>query len=158
MKRPLSPLLLSALCLILVAFLVCPVTVAANPEMAKDISGEALVTEHSGFQALGYLFDGKISDGWKTMETARITLAHEGGIGSLYLTFGKAYGTYTVTSNDTGDTFTAGENSFVHEFIDLQEIFGAAPKSVTIAFENGRARLYELDVFSPGQVPDTVQK
>jgi LmbE family N-acetylglucosaminyl deacetylase len=158
MKRHLKPILAAVLCLCLVWGVILPIRAEANPEKAKDISGKSLVTEYSGLQALDYLFDGKISDGWKTEEAAHLSLQHEGGIGSLYLSFGKVYGLYSIINNDTGDVFTAGEHGFVHEFIDLQEIFGEAPKSVTIALENGVARLNEITVFSPGQVPETVQQ
>ncbi len=158
MNRPTKSLLAAALTLLLLFSLFPPCCVSAVSDPAEDISGKDLVTEYSGFPSLYALFDNVVTDGWKTQETASITIRHEGGIGSLYLTFGSASGLYTVTNNDTGAEYTAGEFGFVHEFLDLQEIFGTAPVSVTLFFDQGAIWLYELDVFSPGQVPDTVQK
>ncbi len=138
--------------------LLSPLPASAEETAAEDISGLNLIVESEGFPSVKSLFDKKRYDGWNTQENASITLTHEGGIGSLYLTFGKTYGTYTVTDNDSGSSFTAGEQGYVHDFLDLQACFGACPKSVTLSFPSGPAALHELQVFSPGQVPDSVQK
>lgn len=154
MKR-LFPLFL---CLALLLALTPPVPVSAEDTLAKEISGTKVVAESSGFPSISSLFDSKRYEGRTAEEGATLTLAHEGGIGSVYLTFGKAYGTYTITNNDSGETRTLGEFGYVHDFVDLEALFGTVPLSVTLSFANGRARLYELQVFGPGQVPDSIQK
>ena len=87
--------------------LLSPLPASAEETAAEDISGLNLIVESEGFPSVKSLFDKKRYDGWNTQENASITLTHEGGIGSLYLTFGKTYGTYTVTDNDSGSSFTA---------------------------------------------------
>lgn len=158
MKRILKITLLAVLCLILGLNILSPAVVSADDGTAQDISGAHLVTASSGFPSISSLFDNNKADGWKTGEVASLTLQDEGGLGSLYLTFGKAPGIYTLRNDDSGICHTAGEYGYIHEFIDLEAAFGAAPKSVTLFFESGSVRLNELDVFSPGTVPDTVQK
>lgn len=154
MKRHLALLL----CLILAFTLLHATQAAAEENSAQEISGQNLVVASSGFPSLGSLFDDKRYDGWNTEDGAVLTLAHEGGIGSLYLTFGKSYGTYTVTNNDSEETITAGGHGYAHDFLDLAELFGSVPQSVTLTFSSGPAALHELQAFGPGQVPDSIQK
>ena len=146
------------LCFLMAATLFPPARVTAQEGVAKDISGSGLVVESTGFPSVDSIFDQKRYDGWKTAEEASITLAHEGGIGSLYLTFGKAYGPYTVSDPASGKSVTVGQECYVHAYVDLQELFGQALSSVTIRFDGGAAPLYELTVFGPGKAPDSVQK
>ena len=148
--------------ILLSIFLICiigiPAYAAPADTQATEITSIDLITDSSGFPSLKHLFNNKYWETQKTEDTAYLTLEYQEGIGSLYLTFMYAYGEYTVTNNDNGATYTAGTDLFIHEFIDLVEHFGSAPSSVTISFENGPAQLHELDVFTPGQVPDSVQK
>lgn len=154
MKRNLSLLF----CLIL-AFSLLPFLHAnAEDSPAEEISAQTLVADSKGFPSVRSLFDKKRYEGWNTEDGAVLTLTHEGGIGSLYLTFGKSYGTYTITSGDSGDTVTVGEHGYVHDYLDLAELFGAVPKAVTLTFPSGPAALYELQAFGPGQVSDSIQK
>lgn len=154
MKRHLALLL----CLIL-AFALLPRTqTEAEENSAQEISGQNLVVTSSGFPSVRCLFDTTRYEGWNTENGAVLTLAHEGGIGSLYLTFGKAYGTYTVTNEDSGETITVGGHGYVHDFLDLAELFGSVPQSVTLTFSSGPAALHELQAFGPGQVRDSIQK
>ena len=149
------------LCLFLplvLLFLCLPLSSGAEETDAEDISGINLILHAEGFPSVKSLFDTKRYEGYKTKENATITLSHTEGIGSLYLTFGSTYGTYTVTNEDTGDSFTAGEQGYIHDFLDLQERFGSCPTSVTLDFVSGPAALHELRVYGPGQVPDSVQK
>lgn len=125
---------------------------------AREISGPHLVTDHSGIPSISRLFDGKLWENSKTTGSAYLTLEYAEGMGSLYLQFMNPYGAYTVTNNDSGAVYTAGTDLFIHEFIDLIGCFGTAPKSVTISFENGPAQFHELDVYTQGRVPDSVQK
>lgn len=137
----------------------CPLPVQAEEtQQAREISGTHLITDHSGIPSLTRLFDGKLWEKGKTDDTAYLTLEYAEGMGSLYLQFMNPYGAYTVTDNDTGAVYTAGTDLFIHEYVDLVACFGTAPKSVTIAFENGPAQFHELDVYTVGQVPDSVQK
>lgn len=155
------------LCLLAVCLLIpmtVPVTANADEtepvqtNTAADLSGADIVTASEGFQSINALFDGKIFEGKATTGNASLTLEHEGGIGSLYFIFDTLYGAYTITNNTTGESRTAGENQFYHEFVDLTALFGTSPTSVTVSFDNGAITIFELSVYAPGEVPDTVQK
>ena len=157
MKLLLRKLILGLLTVSILLSLHIPVF-ARNASQATEISSTSLIVDRSGFPSPKYLFNNKFWETQVTEDRAHLTLEYKDGIGSLYLSFMNAYGEYTIINNDSGDTYTAGKDLFIHEFIDLTACFGAAPSSVTISFENGPAQLHELDVFTEGTVPDSVQK
>lgn len=125
---------------------------------ARNISGPARIADEHGFSEADRLFDGVLVVPSDFNDHSWITLEYKDGIGSLYLIFHYEYGIYTVTNNDTGETADLGENGFLHDFVDLEGIFGTAPSSVTLSFDNGPLRLNEIYMFTSGQVPDYVQR
>ncbi len=131
---------------------------AAEPEAAQAIDVAGAIADSSGFSSRGYLYDGNLQKSYESESKASLTLRHEVGIGSLYMIYQYPYGRYTVINNDTGLSYTAGANGFLHEFIDLQTVFGTAPKSVTVRYDSGAVQLCEVQMFTPGTVPDTVQR
>lgn len=151
---------LLALCMLFTLF--APLSVRAEEETAANqainISGKDIVADSEGFGNVSFLFNGRVLEGERTSGNASITFEHEDGIGSLYLIFNRAYGEYTVTDNGSGHSCTVGQNGYIHEFIDLVALFGEAPASVTVAFENGSVYLFEIQVYTEGEVPASVQK
>ena len=150
---------LISLLLLLAVLLTLPVTVRAEEvRQAQDISNSRLITRDYGLYPYCQLFDNNPVILGKAQEQAGFTLEYKGGMGSLYLQFLSPYGPYTITDNSTGAVFTAGTNNFLHEFVDLTACFGHAPTSVSIDFQNGPVQLHELNVYTEGEVPSTVQK
>lgn len=154
--------LFSMLSLLLTLCLLVPMAVRADPverqnTQAEDISGTDIVTDHQGFSGISPLFDGRVLEGKPTTGAASLTLSSDAGIGSLYLIFGGSHGTYTLTDNDTATSCTVGTYDYLHDYLDLTQLFGAAPKSVTLDFPD-TVTLYELQVYTEGQVPESVQK
>lgn len=124
---------------------------------AQDISHSTKISG-KGFQSFDFLFD-KDAEKYRTSaDTATIILENEAGIGSVYLFFNLEYGAYTIEDNTNGKTYTAGQNNFLHEYIDLCTAFGYPPTSITLHFTSGNVRLSEIYVFSPGKAPDFVQQ
>lgn len=132
--------------------------ISQDPGLAEDISGYDIITAHSGFTNMWKFFDEVDSEGHYSNGNASLTLTYEAGLGSLYICFGKEYGAYTVTDNATGESRTCGQSMYIHEFIDLVALFGEAPTSVTLNFDNGSVAIYELYIFTEGTTPDFVQK
>ena len=150
------------LCAMLMLLMI-PVPVALcleneEPPMAEEISGTALVESYSGMTDVGMLFNKITADIPHLWDGARLTLKHDQGIGSLYLLFSMEYGSYRVINEDTGEEHTWGQHGFLHDFLDLEGVFGEAPSRVTLCFDNGSAQLHEIYAFSSGQVPAYVQK
>ena len=148
-------LFLFALCLILIVTAALVVS-AEEPAVARDISEGTTVSGY-GYTNFNFLFDKNIQSYKKSNGNTTIKLQNEEGIGSLYILFQKEYGEYTITDNTTGNTITAGQYNFLHEYIDLEKVFGYCPVSVTLSMKNGVVRLSELYIFSAGKAPDYVQ-
>lgn len=127
--------------------------------MAKDISSTSIVTEYTGYTTLRYLFDDYTSSCRYSTGATSLTLEYKEGIGSLYFYFyDRSLPSYTLINNDTGEEFTQ-DDPLLHDFIDVEATFGTAPNSLTIRFpEESIVALSELYVFTPGEVPDFVQK
>ena len=126
--------------------------------IAENISGKKLVEKQKGFSSVNMLFDGRTKEPVRFRDGTQIILSHDAGIGSLYLVFDVEYGEYTVTDLNTQKSCTGGTDQFLHEFLDLEQIFGSAPTRIQLSFENGEGKLNELSAFTPGQTPDSVQK
>ena len=150
----------SVFCCTVILLFAVTLTVSATETvlMAENISGKELVEKQKGFSGVNQLFDKRTKEPVKFRADTELTLAHEAGIGSLYLVFDTEYGKYTITEPETQQTFTAGTDLFLHEFVDLEAIFGKAPERVVISFENGEGKLNELYAFTSGQTPNFVQK
>lgn len=154
--------LLLCLCALIPSVLSSPVRATEPQEsdgrQAEDISSTKYVTDCVGFPNYGYFFDGKVLYGGKSYEEAHFTVEHEEGVGSIYIIFQDEYGPYTVRDNTTGQSQTVGEGYYLHDFLDLEELFGTAPTSVTVEFANGSAHINEIYLYTPGEVPDSVQQ
>ena len=156
LRNILKHIMLAACAVLLIGAMAAPAAAQELPQ-AEDISGRKLVEKQKGFGSVHMLFDGRTKEPVKFREDSYLLLAHEGGIGSLYLIFDGPYGDYTITVPDTDQTFTAGTSGFLHEYLDLEAIFGTAPVRVQLSFAEG-GKLNELYAFTPGGVPDFVQK
>ena len=145
----------AALCLCALLPLLCaPAHAEEGP--ALDLRGSTTISGN-GYNSFSFLFDDNTTSYSKSGGNTVINLKNTEGIGSLYLLLHKAYGAYTITDNATGAAITAGEQGFLHEFVDLVQGFGYAPTSVTIHFADGAVQLSEIYVFSEGTPPDYVQ-
>ena len=159
MKLRLRSVILSFLAVVLILS-ACPGVSGEEIDIrqAEDISGMGIVTEVSNIWRPERLFDKNKSSCFTTGENASISLEHPEGIGSLYLRRTTAVSGYTVTDNTTGTSAVAGDTLLLHDFTDLTALFGYAPTSITIDFGAAPVTLAELYVFTPGEVPDFVQK
>lgn len=150
--------------LLLVLFLFPLAAYAEQPDTpdatapAVNISGTGIVTAHNGINNLYALFDGYNKNGFSTGTNPSLSLACEDGLGSLYLCCTTLPTEFLITDNDSGIAMSAGESIYLHHFVDLTALFGYTPTSVTISFGEEPFAFSELMVFTPGTVPDTVQK
>ncbi len=126
--------------------------VSAQEQTAVDITAQTTLTG-TGYDSFRFLTDGNIDSYRRSGGNVTLTLENEAGIGGLYFMFDLEYGAYTIVDNTTGTTVTAGEYGMLHEYVELPQ----AATSVTVKFENGKVRLSEIRVFSPGNAPEDVQ-
>ncbi len=150
MKKLFSALL----CLLLLVQL--PLHANAQEKTERELTGEVTITG-TGYKSFGFLQDGNLKNYKTSQDDAAITLTSPVGMGKIYLLFDLEYGEFTVTNGDTGEQKTCGREKFLHTLVDLEALFGAAPKTVTLDFAAGKVRLSEIRVFTPGALPDSVQ-
>ncbi len=138
-----------------------PAPEAASQPEAQLLSTKNAITAHEGFPDIRVIYDDNLLDHVSTKKTASLTLENSQGIGYLYFIYQYPYQDckgYTVTDNTSGKTVTAGLNGFLHEAIDLKALFGTVPTSVTVRYDQGKAHICELMLYSEGKLPDTVQQ
>ena len=130
---------------------------AEESPVAENIMSASRIVGHTGFKSLRYLYDGEDDWGSPSDAGSSLTIENETGIGSLYIIFYKDQKYYTVTDNGTGTVYTR-EAPFLHDFLDLEAVFGRVPTSVTVTFGPDKLTINELYAFTPGEVPTFVQK
>lgn len=143
---------IGALCCIVLLLCLAP---AAG---AEDVSSEACVVECSGIPAAAQLFDMDLETTQRCQADAGVSLYHEDGIASLYLIFDREYGFVTLTEEETGKAVAVSTGGMLHFYFDVEECFGFLPQELTVRFSTGEAMLNELRLFSPGELPDWVQR
>jgi len=129
---------------------------AEVPE-AKELTSHGLFTAYTGFQYLDSLYDGNLVWGKAVSAPASLTMASETGIGSLYIRFAVFHGAYTLRDPETGDEYV-WQQKYLHDFIDLEALFGYVPNTVELIFDHDSVTINELSVYSPGTVPADVQR
>ena len=131
---------------------------SAQELTAEDISGRGLLEKYHAFQPVGYLFDGSTYYSTQARQDGWVTLKAEQGMGSLYFIFGEDCPSLILRNEDTGETREIKDNSFLHLFVDLEELFGGTVQRLTITFPEKQTLISELSVYTAGQVPDSVQR
>ena len=155
MKAPFRHLL--GLVLGLCVFLSCIPPVRATEEAAAEkLTGKDFVASFEGFPGIDCLFDGKGDWGLKTSKKATMTLSDSRGIASLYFRFGTPCKAFSITNEKTGET-RDWEPKYLHEYVSLKDLFGEVPVTVTLRFTNGPATIYEIEGYTDGILPDSVQ-
>lgn len=151
MKKFISFLVLIALCL-------SSFIVTANAESGSTIEPLTLTLDAKGFDYPQYLTDGKErsyadSEG---SATSSISISSITPMDHLYIVFDKIPGDWTLTNSETSETFSAGTNMFLHEYINLKEILATDTKNLTLSF-SGNVYVADIYAFSGDTLPDWVQ-
>ena len=148
---------LLALAAVLCALFICTGTAQADESaQAQKLTGKSFFHESYGFPGVECLYDGVGDWGLVTAETAKLTFQADEGIASLYIRFGRSYGSFQITDEDTGEA-KQWDTKYLHEYIDLKALFGRVPTTVSIFFQNGSATLYEIEGYTEGTLPEDVQ-
>lgn len=109
-----------------------------------------------GFTSPERMGDGSRSTYSKTLEGGTVSLTAEGGIGALYIEFDRLPQPWTLTDVATGVTVDCGQNSFLHEYVDVAALFGGPVKELTLQF-GADTVVADVYGFSEGDLPEWVQ-
>jgi len=140
---------------LLLALLVLCATVAHAQEQADDITA-GITFSGSGYKSFEFLTDGDMTGIWSGLNPV-ITIESPEPIGSIYMMLDYNYGTYVVTDPDTG-VFQEVRQTYLHQYIDIAALMDCTPNRLELSFVSGYLGLCEMEVYSPGQVPDHVQR
>lgn len=126
---------------------------------AAGVSGEAdeltdRVTIECANSAV--LTDGNETTYTTITDGGSVIISSDEGIASLYIIFDHIYGEW-ILSDGTTDV-VCGKNDFLHEYVDIEEIFGSLPQMLTLTFSGHDCSLSELHIFGTGEVPAWVQQ
>ena len=130
--------------------------VKAAEEKAREITADVRFSG-TGYKSFGFLSDRNVSE-YYTASNATIVLECDSAMAGIYLRFDLECGEYTVTDLISGASVIAGQHGFLHEYVNLEEAFGAAPTAVKLDFAGRKVRLSEISVYSAGTLPDDVQQ
>lgn len=142
MLKRLFPLLLLTCAAVL---LLCPAVSAE--ENSRQVVLDASST---GFDDPYFLTDDDLTVFYSQWKSCTVELTSDTPFCSLYLIFNNEYRSYTVTDNLTGETVTAGQHRFLHEFVRLP----AETTSVTVSFPGGPLSISEIRAYTAGTPTD----
>ena len=130
--------------------------------LVVSVSAEEAVYAGALLTAEGFGEPSVLSDGNNRSHTAAeyggsVTITREGGISFLYIVFDRIPGKWTLTDSSDGSQAICGENSFLHEYVDVSSTFGHTPETVRLDFPAGTS-IDEIYAFGEGTVPDWVQR
>ncbi len=113
--------------------------------------------EANGFSDYTLLNDGNERTYTRANASSTVTAHRDGGVYSLYVVFDRIPSVWTLTDITTGKTVTCGESAFLHEFVDVENLFGYAPQRVQMTFSAGTS-ISEIYAFGEGDLPSWVQR
>ena len=126
-------------------------TVYAQPAEYESTSIQA-----EGFQQAQYLSDENRNTYSVSEENAVVTLMRSDGISSIYIEFDRLPKKWILKDPITGKSITCGENTFLHEYVDVETAFGELSQTLELCFEEGTV-VAEIYAFSEGELPKWVQ-
>ena len=110
----------------------------------------------------GFAFPAALSDDDRLTWSAAgpenvVTVTCEDGLHSVYVQFDQVpVSTYTITDPATGKTIECGTNYFLHDYNNVEELFGSKPKKLELRFAEDAVL---TDIYGyPGEEPKYVQK
>ncbi|MBE6625805.1 MAG: hypothetical protein E7628_01305 [Ruminococcaceae bacterium] len=108
------------------------------------------------FSNTGLMYDGSERDYAASWGESSVTVRRDDGISSLYVVFDRLPPIWTLTDTSTGNSVECGTYTFLHEFVDVESIFGYCPLEIRLSFNEG-VQIAEMYGFGGGELPDWVQ-
>ena len=142
---------------VLFAFILFLLSVLATSVSADDAVYDDSSFYVSGFQFPEYIYDGSRDTYSTVFGTGTVTVNRVGGIDSIYVLHDTPPAEWYITDPTDGKTVPCAVNGFLHEFIDIDELFGKSPETLVLTFADGSS-VCDIYAFSDGDLPDFVQK
>lgn len=136
--------------------LFCIVLMPSDKAYALEATyGKALI-ETNGFSSEKNLIDDNTNTYAKAAEGNEIVISLNEGIGALYIKFDQIPTEWTLTNASANEQIICGKNAFLHEFVDVKELFDTLPEKLILTFEEDTV-IADVYAFSDGDIPKWVQ-
>ena len=139
----------------LTALIIFALAFAVTVTAEEPTEAEQLPLSLSGASSLYKLTDGDEASYRKLSAGTTLTVTAEQGISSLYVVFDRIPGEWTISDGETSEI--CGKNDFLHEYVDVKEIFGYEPTTVYLTFSESDVTVSEVSAFENGELPSWVQ-
>lgn len=154
MKKIVSKITVKAL-----AFLAC--VALGGMLLGVEALAEEASYKDSQITVSGFGNNNALTDSNRTTYTSAtaansVTVSREDGISALYIEFDRVPTGWTLTDAATGSSVNCGEYGFLHEYVDVEALFGSLPKTLVMNFAEGTA-IADVYALSQGDMPDFVQ-
>ena len=123
---------------------------------AQEADYQESVIEAEGFGAAKKLSDANSDTYTETQEKGTVTVSRTDGIGAIYIKFDRVPQEWELRNPVSDIRVSCGENAYLHEFVNVAELFGETPETLVMTFEEGTV-IADIFVFSEGKLPDWVQ-
>lgn len=123
---------------------------------ALDAQELKIHIDTENFKNSTYMYDNNQSSYSMGEIKPSFTISSDEEMSSLYIEFDYIPQKWTLEDIDNGNVIECGENSFLHEFVDLKSRFGYMPKNIKLNF-NDYTTISEVHAFSLGELPEWVQ-
>lgn len=123
---------------------------------ADEASFEDTQRDSQGFSSGRNLFDASRTSYAYSYNEGRVTLSREDGIAHIYIEFDRVPEVWTVTDPATQKTVECGTKGFLHEYVNITQLFGEGITELELVFP-GETYIGEIYGFSAGELPQWVQ-
>ncbi len=123
---------------------------------AQEADYENSIIEAEGFGKNQSILDGSRATYSSCKEIGLVTVSRTDGIAGIYVEFDRIPTEWTLTNPATGISVNCGTYSFLHEYVNVEELLGECPESLTLQFEAGTV-IADIYVLGEGELPALVQ-
>ncbi len=123
---------------------------------AAEAQYETSEIEAQGFGKPKNLYDENRNTYTNCKEEGMITITNSEGIAGIYVEFDRIPSAWTLTNPTTGESFTCGEDGFIHEFVAVNTLYEVLPETLVLQFTAGTV-IADVYAFTEGELPDWVQ-
>ena len=123
----------------------------SNTSTTLSATQVSLHIDGTGYNSFGFLTDSDYIHYYTSKGACTLSLQSDIDFYSLYIMFDLEPDSYTITNNTTGETITAGNNGFLHEYVTLP----FSTTSVEITFPS-EVSLSEIRAYTEG-TPEDIQ-
>lgn len=138
-----------------ILFFICLFTFGTTASVkAAEYQNETIEVE--GFSKPNSLSDANRNTYTRCEEEGVITISNSEGIHGIYIEFDRLPQEWVLTDPQTGVSITCGTYSFLHEYVNVTELFDAVPTKLVMTFA-ADTTVADIYVFSDEEIPEWVQ-